>query len=110
MPVGVTKHELYTPSFALTVAGLVLLPLGWAKRLRTSRWSRLSSASALGLVGAGGTALALAGLVERNGYQWDWYGILSSLHKPDKQFWLGFATHFPQLLLAGWLFSKEDKC
>jgi hypothetical protein len=102
------RHELKTPTFALTTLGILGLCLSWCG-IRAGQWIAFVSF----FFAAAGIPMALGSEVKAKGEQWEWMGIYRSLRRPRPYFWWAFFSHLPQLLVSLWLaytwFNKEDR-
>jgi hypothetical protein len=90
------KHELQTPTFALTTLGTASLAAHLTLRIRHADTLAFI---ALGLAGAG-TAMALGSEVKAKGETWGWKGLARSLRRPSRPFMVTFLCHLPQLVAS----------
>lgn len=93
------RHELQTPTFALSSIGYLALAVYAMRKLPGSDWAAFVCLGA----SAGGVAMALGSEVERKGEEWGWRGLYRALRRPSKTFVITFLAHLPQLVTAAWL-------
>jgi hypothetical protein len=96
---------LQTPSFALSVTGLVLGALALAGH----KWAVMPAIILLAVPGVGGVAIAIYEHVQAAGETWVWRGIVRAFQRrpPERGFWLGVVSHLPQALIALGLLLKR---
>jgi len=45
--------------------------------------------------------MAIAGECRDKGYPWEWHGIIHSLRRPSRKFYVAFSSHIIQAIVAG---------
>ena len=95
----VPRHELQTPTAALTAVGYAALAVYAARRLPGADWAAFVCLAAA----AGGVAMALGAEVQRKDEEWGWRGLCRALRRPSRTFVVAFLAHLPQLVTAAWL-------
>ena len=95
----IPRHELQTPTVALTTLGYLALAIYATRRLPGADWAAFVC---LGM-SAGGVAMALGSEVQRKGEEWGWRGLYRALRRPSRTFVVAFISHTPQLITAAWL-------